>query len=83
MEEFGTFWEKHRDVIRGMFAPVTHALIEDAEIGSEDSVLDVATGPGEPALSVAALVGLKAKFSALIRFRGWWRRLAVKWCGWG
>ena len=55
------FWEKHRDVIRGMFAPVTQALIEDAEIGSEDSVLDVATGPGEPALSVAALVGPKGK----------------------
>ncbi|MDQ1409838.1 MAG: hypothetical protein QOJ41_1573 [Acidobacteriaceae bacterium] len=51
------FWEKHRDIIRGMFAPVTHALIEDAEIGSQDSVLDVATGPGEPALSIAALAG--------------------------
>src|ERR1700686_1126823 len=55
------FWEKHRDVIRGMFAPVTQALVEDAEIGSEDSVLDIATGPGEPALSVAALVGSEGK----------------------
>jgi ubiquinone/menaquinone biosynthesis C-methylase UbiE len=51
------FWEKHRDIIRGMFAPITQALIEDAGIGSGDSVLDVATGPGEPALSVAALAG--------------------------
>ena len=55
------FWEKHRDVIRGMFAPVTQALIEDAAIGSQDSVLDVATGPGEPALSVAALAGPDGK----------------------
>src|SRR6202035_1572559 len=55
------FWEKHRDIIRGMFAPITQALIEDAEIGSQDSVLDVATGPGEPALSVAALAGPKGK----------------------
>jgi ubiquinone/menaquinone biosynthesis C-methylase UbiE len=55
------FWDKHRDVIRGMFAPVTEALIEDAAIGSQDSVLDVATGPGEPALSVAALAGPNGK----------------------
>jgi ubiquinone/menaquinone biosynthesis C-methylase UbiE len=55
------FWEKHRDIIRGMFAPVTHALIDDARIESQDSVLDVATGPGEPALSVAALAGPKGK----------------------
>jgi hypothetical protein len=26
------FWEKHRNIIRGMFAPVTQALIEDAAI---------------------------------------------------
>jgi ubiquinone/menaquinone biosynthesis C-methylase UbiE len=55
------FWEKHRNIIRGMFAPITQALIEDAEIGAEDSVLDVATGPGEPALSVAAVVGPDGK----------------------
>jgi ubiquinone/menaquinone biosynthesis C-methylase UbiE len=55
------FWDKHRNVIRGMFAPVTQALIEDARIDSHDSVLDVATGPGEPALSVAALAGPKGK----------------------
>jgi ubiquinone/menaquinone biosynthesis C-methylase UbiE len=55
------FWDKHRDVIRGMFAPVTQALIEDAAITSQDSVLDVATGPGEPALSVAALAGASGK----------------------
>jgi len=55
------FWEKHRDIIRGMFAPITQALIEDAGIGTQDSVLDVATGPGEPALSVAAVVGPNGK----------------------
>ena len=44
-----------------MFVPITQALIKDAGIGSEDSVLDVATGPGEPALSVAALAGPNGK----------------------
>jgi ubiquinone/menaquinone biosynthesis C-methylase UbiE len=51
------FWEKHRDLIRQMFAPVTQALAEDAQIASQYSVLDIATGPGEPALSLAGLVG--------------------------
>jgi ubiquinone/menaquinone biosynthesis C-methylase UbiE len=55
------FWEKHREIIRGMFAPVTQALVEDAEIGSGQTVLDIATGPGEPALSLAALVGSEGK----------------------
>src|SRR5437588_5979276 len=51
------YWEKHRDTIRQMFAPVTKALVAAARIDSGHTVLDVATGPGEPALSVAALVG--------------------------
>src|ERR1700736_3558929 len=55
------FWEKHREIIRQMFAPVTQALVEDALIGSRHTVLDIATGTGEPALSVAALVGAEGK----------------------
>lgn len=51
------FWEKHREMIRQMFAPVTDALIDDAQIASRQSVLDVATGPGEPALTIASSVG--------------------------
>jgi SAM-dependent methyltransferase len=51
------FWEKHRESIRQMFAPVTPALIEDALIGRGYAVLDIATGPGDPALEVAAFVG--------------------------
>jgi len=64
------FWDKHRDIIRGMFAPVTHALIDDAGIKTQDSVLDVATGPGEPALSVAALAGPKGKVFGVDAIRG-------------
>ena len=51
------FWEKHSEIIRQMFAPITQALVEDAQVGSRQAVLDIAMGPGEPALSVAALVG--------------------------
>jgi ubiquinone/menaquinone biosynthesis C-methylase UbiE len=55
------FWERHRDIIRQMFAPITQALVEDGKIESQHSVLDIATGPGEPALSVAAMAGTNGK----------------------
>jgi ubiquinone/menaquinone biosynthesis C-methylase UbiE len=51
------FWEKHRDIIHHMFAPVSQSLAEAAGVATGSSVLDVATGPGEPALSLAAIVG--------------------------
>jgi ubiquinone/menaquinone biosynthesis C-methylase UbiE len=55
------YWEKHREVIRHMFAPVTEALVEEGQIGSGQSVLDIATGPGEPALTMASSVGSQGK----------------------
>ena len=55
------YWEKHREIIRHMFAPVTEALVEEGRIGSGQSVLDIATGPGEPALTMASLVGPQGK----------------------
>ena len=59
--ESAPYWEKYRTVISEMFAPVTQALIEDAGITSRSAVLDVATGTGEPALSIANLVGPEGK----------------------
>ena len=55
------FWEKHREITRQMFGPVTKALVEDARIASGHSVLDIATGPGEPALTIAGIVGSEGK----------------------
>src|SRR2546430_4469981 len=55
------YWEKHREVIRQMFAGITEGLVEDAQVVRGQTVLDVATGPGEPALSVAAVVGAEGK----------------------
>jgi SAM-dependent methyltransferase len=59
--ESAPYWEKHRDIIRHMFAPVTQALIKDAAITRRAVVLDVAMGPGEPALSIAHLIGPEGK----------------------
>src|SRR5260370_41521553 len=55
------YWEKNREIIGRMFAPITRALVEDGEIGRGQVVLDIATGPGEPALSLAAVVGPEGK----------------------
>jgi ubiquinone/menaquinone biosynthesis C-methylase UbiE len=59
------FWEKHREIIRQMFAPATQALVEDGLISSGHAVLDIATGPGEPALTIAALVGPEGRVSGI------------------
>jgi len=59
------FWEKHRELIRQMFAPVTNSLVEDAKIGPGHAVLDISTGPGEPALSIASLVGTEGSVTGI------------------
>ncbi len=50
-------WREHSATIRQMFAPLTEALIQDAEITTGQAVLDVAGGPGEPSLTIAEVVG--------------------------
>src|SRR5258708_35076986 len=59
------YWEKHREPIRQMFSPVTAALVEEARIVGGNRVLDVATGPGEPALSVAEVVGPRGEVAGI------------------
>ena len=51
------FWAKHSATIRSMFAPVTSALIQVAQIAEGQNVLDVAGGAGEPSLTIAETVG--------------------------
>jgi ubiquinone/menaquinone biosynthesis C-methylase UbiE len=55
--ESASYWQKHIGTLRTMFGPVTQALIEDASIVEGYSVLDVAGGSGEPALTIAEAVG--------------------------
>ena len=55
--EAAPYWEKHRATIRGMFHPVTEALIDEARIAPGHAILDVGTGSGEPALRIAEVVG--------------------------
>jgi ubiquinone/menaquinone biosynthesis C-methylase UbiE len=55
--ESAPYWEKHGQLIRMMFEPITRALIDEARITSGQTVLDVAGGTGEPSLAIAEVVG--------------------------
>lgn len=59
--ETARYWEKHRAATDRMFAPVAAALVEDAGIVRGEAVLDVATGTGEPGLTIAKLVGAEGR----------------------
>jgi len=51
------YWNKHQALIEKMYVALSSALVEDAHIGSGQSVLDVGGGSGEPSLTIAAVVG--------------------------
>jgi SAM-dependent methyltransferase len=50
-------WSKHDDRLRRITAPVTERLLALARIAPGQRVLDIASGGGQPALSIAELVG--------------------------
>src|ERR1044072_2874430 len=54
--ETAKYWIQYSDTIRAMFAPLTEALIEHANIREGQNVLDVASGAGEPGLTIAERV---------------------------
>lgn len=55
--ESARYWTNYSSTIHKMFVPLTRALIERAEIGNGQTVLDVAGGAGEPSLTIAEEVG--------------------------
>lgn len=55
--ETAKYWIQYSDMLREIFAPLTEALIEQANIEVGQSVLDVAGGSGEPGLTIAEKVG--------------------------
>jgi len=56
-ETSSQYWNKHQALIEKMYAPLTRALIEEAEIVAGQAVLDIGGGAGEPSLSIARIVG--------------------------
>ena len=51
------YWDKYRDLIAQMFAPLTAGLIKEAGIAAGDKVLDIGGGSGEPSLTISGIVG--------------------------
>jgi ubiquinone/menaquinone biosynthesis C-methylase UbiE len=48
-------WEKWNAIIMNQMAPVSAAIIEGLEIASDQQPLDIASGTGEPGLTIAKL----------------------------
>ncbi len=55
--ESAPYWEKHREAIEAMFAPMSRALISGAAIAEGHVVLDVAAGTGDLSLEIATACG--------------------------
>jgi ubiquinone/menaquinone biosynthesis C-methylase UbiE len=51
------YWDKYRALITQMFAPLTSGLVEEAQIGLHQKVLDIGGGSGEPSLTISRIVG--------------------------
>ena len=51
------YWDKYRGLIAEMFAPLTSGLVEEAQIGIGQKVLDIGGGSGEPSLTISRIVG--------------------------
>jgi ubiquinone/menaquinone biosynthesis C-methylase UbiE len=51
------YWDKYRGLITEMFAPLTSGLVEEAQIGIGQNVLDIGGGSGEPSLTISRIVG--------------------------
>ena len=51
------YWDKYRVLITEMFAPLTSGLVEAAQIGIGQKVLDIGGGSGEPSLTISRIVG--------------------------
>ena len=52
--ESARYWEKHRETIRAMLAPLTESMLQISDIIKHQRVLDVGGGTGEPSLTIAA-----------------------------
>ncbi|HXH60713.1 MAG TPA: class I SAM-dependent methyltransferase [Fimbriimonadaceae bacterium] len=57
-------WQKHYLAMRDQMAGVTQVLVEDAKIEPGMSVLDLASGNGQPSIPIAKAVGAHGKVCA-------------------
>ena len=64
-ESYADAWMKWFDIVEAGANPLSKRMIELAQINAADTVLDIGTGIGEPALSVATRPGFEGRIIAL------------------
>jgi SAM-dependent methyltransferase len=64
-EQAAEGWHRWSPTVEEWLRPVTTAMVESAGISPGDRVLDLATGAGEPAVTIAKLVGKKGSVVAV------------------
>jgi len=60
----GSHWDAHADALAELAARFNQPLLEAAAIGPGQQVLDCATGAGEPALTIAAMIAPDGQVTA-------------------
>jgi ubiquinone/menaquinone biosynthesis C-methylase UbiE len=63
-DETAAAWQKHYPSMRKQFAAVTNALVDAADPKPGTKILDLASGTGDPALSLAKRVGPNGSVTA-------------------
>ena len=64
-ESYAVAWEKWFDIVEAGANPLNQRMIDLADIKADATVLDVGTGIGEPALSVAKRQGFQGRITAI------------------
>ena len=64
-ESYANAWMKWFDIVEAGANPLSQRMIELAQINSDATLLDIGTGIGEPALSVASLPHFKGRVLAM------------------
>jgi ubiquinone/menaquinone biosynthesis C-methylase UbiE len=63
-QDRGAYWDNAADIIADVTAGLNSPLIEIADIQPDQKILDLASGAGEPALTIALLVGPNGEVTA-------------------
>lgn len=62
--EYASGWERWDNLVRAMVGPFNEVTLDGAALSSGDTVLDIASGTGEPAVPAAHRVGNEGHVTA-------------------
>jgi len=62
-EESAYYWDLYRSKVEQIYAPITQAILEQAQISANHRILDIGGGSGEPTLTIKAKTGAEIFFT--------------------